>query len=826
MGKSPVQIVLNSNDFIEAWIKPAGGGNKDFYAGKDSEFVLHKQKISEELSNIKNLLTANEYSEISYAKVVLKPSAIAKSHRPTGVLFKHDIAPVIGAGDLGELFVEVSPNSIDKISYKIAQTEEETKYKENKKGEIKPNPSAARSELGAIDYIEPYNVSDKRRFSISEGLEWISNPQTGGAYIVELFEMPPAKHEWDNFTSEKYKLFKSFNDGLIKLGNGIVVSKVTDTDKYASMIGVKLEDSSNLPNIQFNLLKSSARKENSVQKIVKDLDKHLELIGFLDRHPLVKKIILPPIISKSKVRSGKVGKKYTLPELKVGEVYPKIGIIDGGVSSIYGDWIEDRWGLLSPVDRDEAHGTFIAGLAVFGKSLNGEDICKEIDGCKIIDLDLLPKEGVFANYYRAPLQFLNEMEDAIKSLKAKTGVRIFNFSLNIEEHVSSDRYSLTAKMLDKIAEENDVIFIISAGNTHRNDFRKEWPLDSSDALAILAGSRNDIIKTPAESCRNISVSALNPPNMKDIVPFALSNYSCRGPATRVGLKPDFAHVGGSGTRISDIGHGLLSIDNSGNIIDGCGTSYAAPNVAKTLASMDHSIEGDVSRETLLALTTHHAVLPEVLKDKKLKDIVKHLVGFGIPVGADEILAGSDHSITLVFANRLRANKKMSFSFAWPESLVKNNKCFGHARLTIVSSPPLDYRYGAEFVRVNVEGHLRQEQKDGSYKGRLESIYMPSESADDLYEKNQIANSFKWSPVKVFEKTFKGVGPSTNWKLEVDYLTRDGEAFPRGGVPFTALLTISDPSSEKPVFNEMRQSLQAIGVNIVDIKTAARIIPRV
>ena len=33
-------------------------------------------------------------------------------------------------------------------------------------------------------------------------------------------------------------------------------------------------------------------------------------------------------------------------------------------------------------------------------------------------------------------------------------------------------------------------------------------------------------------------------------------------------------------------------------------------------------------------------------------------------------------------------------------------------------------------------------------------------------------------------------------------------------------------AEKPVFEDMRQSLTAIGVETVDIKTAARIVPRV
>src|SRR3546814_3472038 len=50
--------------------------------------------------------------------------------------------------------------------------------------------------------------------------------------------------------------------------------------------------------------------------------------------------------------------------------------------------------------------------------------------------------------------------------------------------------------------------------------------------------------------------------------------------------------------------------------------------------------------------------------------------------------------------------------------------------------------------------------------------------------------------------------------------------PEEGVPFTAIVTISDPTSEQPVFNDMRQNLQALGTQIADIRTAARITPRV
>lgn len=827
MANSPVQIVLNTNDFIEALDNKGGGPSKDFFAGNDSDFVEHRDNLQKQLSEIRSMQLVNSFAKISYAKVTLKQAALAKSHRPTSQVFKRDIAPVVGAGDLGELFVELTPESINEINKKVGQAETETRYKE-KNGKSEPNPTRLRSEVGAIQDIVPYTASDKRKFSVKEAVEWFSNPQTGGSYMVELFEAPSARQDWDLLSQYKFDLFKSFFDGLENIGNGLFASRVTTGIGSAIIFGIKLEKSTSAPIIQLFPLSSSGNKPGEKRALDLDTKKHSELLDFLGKHPLVKKITLPPIILQSTPAGTiKRGKTFAMPSVKKGTSYPKVCVVDGGVSDIYGDWIEDRWGLISPSDKDENHGTFIAGLAIIGQTLNGNAICREIDGCKIIDLDILPLASRYDTYFPKPFQFFSELESAVQELKARTGVRIFNFSMNIEEHASTTGYSLFAQLLDKIAEENDVVFVISAGNTRPVDMRREWPDDTFEAVKILASSRNDAIKKPAESCRNVSVSALNPPNIDGIVPYALSNYSCRGPGLRVGLKPDFAHIGGSGTVHPTLGHGLLSLDVSGKIVDGCGTSYAAPNVAKTLASLDHSIEGSVSRETLIALGIHHAVLPESLNDKSLRNVTKHLVGFGIPKGSEEILDGDPSVITLVFANRAISGHKMSFKFSWPSSLVRDGKCFGHAKLTIVSTPRFDYRYGAEFVRINIDGALRQMQKNGNYLGRLSAIYTPDEGDGSLYEKDQIEHSFKWSPVKVYEKTFpRGVGPTTEWSLDVEYLARDGVTIPREGVPFTAILTISDPNKEKPVFNDVRQMLQSLGVQAVDIKTAARVVPRV
>lgn len=91
------------------------------------------------------------------------------------------------------------------------------------------------------------------------------------------------------------------------------------------------------------------------------------------------------------------------------------------------------------------------------------------------------------------------------------------------------------------------------------------------------------------------------------------------------------------------------------------------------------------------------------------------------------------------------------------------------------------------------------------------------------EKERIENGAKWWPIKQYSGKFpRGKGNSSNWKLVVDSLTRAVQEFPAEGVPFSVVLTIADIEKEKPVFNQMRRTLQTQGAVIRDIKTALKV----
>src|SRR4051794_12684150 len=212
---SPIQIVLNDKDYEEARDAGGGGPKKDFYAHRDQEFRAHKAKLIGQLTTISKAITAQPQGDVGYIKVILRRDAWAKSHRPLSALFNPQRITMVGGGDLGEMYFEARPRLLDGLSAEIAAAEEETrlKFDKNKQKDV-PNPSAVRSETGAIDKIEIYGPRDRRSFSLEEAVGWLASPMTGSAYQIELFDVPPPHNEWDAFDAGRQKLYRSFVDGL------------------------------------------------------------------------------------------------------------------------------------------------------------------------------------------------------------------------------------------------------------------------------------------------------------------------------------------------------------------------------------------------------------------------------------------------------------------------------------------------------------------------------------------------------------------------------------------------------------------------------------
>jgi Subtilase family len=373
------------------------------------------------------------------------------------------------------------------VAQEIGQAEPTIAWKRNETtGKDLPNPSVRRSETGAIERIELSGSADRRQFDLDQAVVWLSSPRTGGQYEVELFEAPPPQGDWDALGNHRL-MFQSFVAGLQGLGPGIRVELVENrAPKEAPYLNVRLERSALPPRIQ--LTAEPVTRIRSLAPFDNTRERHSHLLAFLERHPLVRRIDLPGVVVRNEHSLRSRPESAAIPAKISSRVWPKVGIVDGGVSQVaLGDWIIGRWDLLADEDVDAAHGTFIGGILVAGSQLNGSQVTGDPDGDGNTAISKISAtDRAFATYHGDVAGFLNEVENAIVEARTRHQVRIFNFSLNIQNAVVPNYYSKVAARLDQIADTHDVIIFISAGNL--SSPRAEWPAQADMALQVVAAS--------------------------------------------------------------------------------------------------------------------------------------------------------------------------------------------------------------------------------------------------------------------------------------------------------------------------------------------------
>lgn len=575
MAQGPIQVVLNTDEYICPEQKHGGGGsNTDFYKGIDREFVAHRDSLVRSVTSIGERLVQNPYSAIGYMKVRLIRDALAKTHRPERALFNSkQHCCIVGTLRRGELLVEMDGRYAGSLVQAMNMAETSDRIVVNSKGESVVSPSRNRSEVGAIAQIELLGGDDKCVLTPQEAVDWVQNRY--GFILVELFSMPII--ESSDLSSEKVRMYESFRMGLESIV-GLQVGKVSLENSNTLTMSIRV----NAPT-RISYTESIHREEESEPNA--GYGAYENLIRFLKSHPLVKRVSLSPSIQSILPSHQYNGSEILAIPDRENSNFPIVGVVDGGISDVYSQWTTHRWTLIAPSDRNNFHGTFISGLLVNGNALN-PTICKEEDGCILADVCVLPINGRWDAYYQFD-DFLTELENSVRGAVNAIGVRVFNFSMNTKARPRTiDEYGYLTRKLDELAVKLDVIFVISAGNLGNMGIstRSRWNADPAINVAEIQSRHDDIAIEPAESIRNISVGALNP-DME-----GLACYSRKGKASELAVKPDFVYPSGSGIKVDGVGEGLYSVNDSGAIISGSGTSFAAPLVAKTIAVLNYSIE--------------------------------------------------------------------------------------------------------------------------------------------------------------------------------------------------------------------------------------------
>ncbi len=661
-----------------------------------------------------------------FVQVRQREGALAKSHRPLGNLFSEaNQFALVGAERVGELLFQATPAALERL-VNIIETKAEASPRlvENRRtGKREPRVTGYRSELGGIEDVRLYGATDKLKFSADEAVQWMQQPNTIGGYIVELFR--PNRRSNPDVVDQ---LVAQLRQGLAQLSGGILVRPFLPSTRTSQFGEPTLALSVQLTTDQRRLIElpflgdgraiemAEASLPQTMRGVRSDLtlSRHDELLTLFTEQALVRSVELPPILETAPSFTGNSLGPISVTKPSTEVDYPTLGIIDGGVAqnSQLDQWKIGDAGLVPGPDRDETHGTFIAGLVSAASELNPTlSSTLEPSGCKFFDIDLFPKRDLRSIYYPDIEDLFDTLDEKVKVAKRDHGVRVFNLSFSLGQRSSRLAYSPAADRLDRIARTNDVIFVVAAGNLTSATSRPPWPEKAQDALAMLAGfgAYDQQITAPAEHILGITVGAVNPLSIAGHVPFMPTTYTRRGPGTGGARKPELAHFGGASSLGSSF-TGLISITPQGEAIHNCGTSFAAPLTAATIATLDQRLGRKASRETLLALPVHRAKRPDILDEPQLRHVVRDFVGFGIAPIADALLNDETYSVTLVFSDRLLSKQQLEFPFScrnhwlmltvYAEAKRRSRLVIHRQSILITVKKPYVYSLKHTFIRRN------------------------------------------------------------------------------------------------------------------------------
>ena len=263
---------------------------------------------------------------------------------------------------------------------------------------------------------------------------------------------------------------------------------------------------------------------------------------------------------------------------------PMIGVIDTQFDErvYFHEWVEYERKVDSNIQleqRDFFHGTAVSSIIVDGPSFNP----KLQDGCGRFRVKHfgVATAGGFSSF--AILKMIRDI------VAGNRDIKVWNLSLGSAMQIDPNFISPEAAELDRIQCEYDVIFVVAGTNKNKR----------------MTG--NIKIGAPADSLNSLVVNAVDFQGRP-------ASYTRVGPVLSFFYKPDICYYGGDGdekiTVCEPLGMATL-----------CGTSFAAPWIARKMAYLIHIV--GLSREVAKALIIDSAA------GWNRQDNISYSMGYGI-----------------------------------------------------------------------------------------------------------------------------------------------------------------------------------------------------
>ncbi len=422
-------------------------------------------------------------------------------------------------------------------------------------------------------------------------------------------------------------------------------------------------------------------------------------LELLLRHRDVRLVDAPPHFQfDARLLNTEVRNMSLLDE--VSDDMPAIVVLDSGVATghpLLGAAIGDAQNFLqgsrSAADEN-GHGTMVAGIALYGDV----EVCLR-EGRFIPQLRLFSGRITDENSQGQSDFIENAVAGAVSYFSSQYGCKIFNLSFgdSMKPYHGGHVRGLAA-VLDSLAQEHGVLFVVSAGNFYgTEEFPMHWLHEYphylfDEACRILDPAPAVNVLTVGSIARHeVSRLATRFPNDVEYQPIARrdqpSPFTRTGPGPLGAIKPELVEYGGNlsvnvrhGVDRLDIGNATLGeISTSLEFAHGSpfamdvGTSYAAPRIAN-LAGRLLATYPDADANLLRALILAHASQPDAARTLLKGDVEKlfRIVGYGRPDSGAALLS-DEQCVTLMANDRMSGDVHHFYEIPLPDDFLSGGR---------------------------------------------------------------------------------------------------------------------------------------------------------
>lgn len=376
---------------------------------------------------------------------------------------------------------------------------------------------------------------------------------------------------------------------------------------------------------------------------------------------------------------------------------PIIGVIDTLFSKdvYFSDWVEYHCMLdKNLIDaEDYHHGTAVSSIIVDGPALNPH----LEDGCGHFKVRHF---GIAKAGRNSAFQIVKMIQEIVLSNK---DIKVWNLSLGSELETAINCISPEAALLDRLQNENDVIFVVAG--TNNNNRRIQYPR----------------LGSPADSLNSIVVNSItlmdNP-----------ANYSRRGPVLGFFSKPDVSAFGGD-----EIDPMVIYSSRGREKV--WGTSFASPWVARKLAYLIYIMK--FPKEVAKALLIDAAAGWNTDMSRQ------SLLGFGkIPLRIEDILKTKNDEIKFIIQGTMEKHESYAYNIPVPK---KKGKYPFTTKATLCYFPSCSRSQGVDYTDTELDFHFGRLNGEGRIKTVNNNIQ--GEPGIVLYEEEARKYFGKWENVK-------------------------------------------------------------------------------